>query len=393
MGDDVFREEARAWLRSAVATLPPAPPQDDWEERRAFDCRWQRTLAEGGYAGLGLAAEYGGRSAPLSQQLIFLDECARAGAPPHGVNLVGVTHAAPTILSEGSEDQRRELVPPILRGDAVWCQGFSETEAGSDLAALRCRATRDGDDYVINGHKLWTTHAQVADWCELLVRTDPDAPRHKGITYLALPMDLPGITVRPIRTLTGEHEFAEVTFEDVRCPARYRIGEENDGWRVAMVTFSHERGTTFVYDLVRALQTVDLVAGLARVIPTEYGTAWDDHGVRRELGRLAARLDAMWALTEKSVADATAGLPPGPGVSMGKLYFTETVQALGDLALELLGSAALVLDDLDGLPNGRLLHDRLSHTSFTIAGGTSQVQHNIIAERVLGLPKEPAWAS
>ncbi|MHB8696217.1 MAG: acyl-CoA dehydrogenase family protein, partial [Solirubrobacteraceae bacterium] len=240
------------------------------------------------------------------------------------------------------------------------------------------------------GHKLWTTHAHVADRCEMLVRTDPNA-RHRGITYLALSMDLPGIAVRPIRTLAGEREFAEVTFDDVRCPVDARVGEENDGWRVAMVTFSHERGTTFVYDLVTARVKLERLADLARQVPYGDGVVWDDAGVRRELGRLAAAFDGMWALTQRSVREAMAGRPPGAGVSVGKIFFTENLLALDDLALKVAGSRGLTVDDVDLAGTGTLAHDRLFHTSFTIAGGTSQIQRNIIAERVLGLPREPAW--
>src|SRR4051794_19605007 len=316
--DNEFREEVREWLHAAVAELPAPPPRDDWEARRRFDSAWQRREYDAGLAGLGFPSEYGGRPATPLQQLIYLEAKARAGAPPYGCNIVGVTHAAPTILSEGTPEQRAALIPAALKGQEMWCQGFSETETGSDLASLRCRGVREGDEYVINGHKLWTTHAHVADRCELLIRTNPDA-RHRGITYLALPMDLLGITVRPIRTLAGEREFAEVTFDDVRCPVDLRIGDENDGWRVAMVTFSHERGITFVYDLVRARLRVDELARLAQRVPFgSGGLAWDDAGIRRELARLSAELDGMWALTHRSARDAMRGRPSGPGVSVGK---------------------------------------------------------------------------
>ena len=386
--EDAFRERARAWLIDAVRTLPPRPDSDDWPARRAYDSAWQRREFDAGFAGLGMPEAYGGHPATPMERLIYLEERARAGAPPYGCSLVAITHAAPTILTEGSEEQRRAFIPAALSGEEVWCQGFSETEAGSDLAALRCRAVRDGDDYMINGHKIWTTCASIADRCELLVRTDPHA-RHKGITYLACPMNLPGITIRPIRTLAGEREFAEVTFEDVRCPVDLRVGAENDGWRIAMVTFSHERGTTFVFDLVAARVKLERLARLAR--EANGGHAWDDAGIRREIGHLGAALDGMWALTKASVREEMAGRPPGPGVSVGKLHLTETLLALDDLGLKLLGPAALSLEDLD-IPGGStFVHDRLRDTAWTIAGGTSQIQRNIVAERVLGLPKEPAW--
>lgn len=385
-----FRVEVHQWLTEVLPTLPDRPPRDDWTAQRAFDSVWQRTMYDGGYAGLGLPEKYGGRPASIAEQFAFLEECARAGAPPHGCNLVGITHAAPTILTEASEELRQRLIPPILRGEEIWCQGFSETEAGSDLAALRCSAVQDGDHYVINGHKIWTTHGHVADWCELLVRTDPTAPRHKGITYLALPMHLDGITVRPIRTLAGEREYSQVTFDNVRCPVNLRVGEENNGWHVAMVTFAHERGATFIYDLIRAQQAVNRLADNARQVVRAEGSAWDDAGVRRDIGRVAAQLDGMWALTRRAISDAATGHGPGAEASVAKLFGTETLQRLGDVAIKVFGPAALTLDNLPGLCNGDFVHERLVDTRSTIAGGTSQVQRNIIAERLLGLPRESA---
>jgi alkylation response protein AidB-like acyl-CoA dehydrogenase len=388
--EDQFRQTARAWLDDAVSSLPPRPDHDDLAARRAYDVGWQKREFEAGYAGLGVPEEYGGRPATPMERLIYLEERARAGAPPPGSALVALTHAMSTILSEGTENQKSTLVPAILRGEEIWCQGFSETEAGSDLAALNCKAVREGDDYVINGHKIWTTHAAISDRCELLVRTDPDA-RHGGITYLACPMDLQGITVRPIRTLAGEREFAQVFFEDVRCPVEHRVGEENDGWRVAMVTFSHERGGTFVFDLVTARLKLQNLIGIAKT--ADGGRAWRDAGTRREIGQLGAALDGMWALTKQSVRDEMAGRPPGAGVSAGKIFLTETLQQLGDFGMKLLGRSALSLEDVFFDGGADIIHDRLRDTAWTIAGGTSQVQRNIVAERVLGLPKEKSWKS
>jgi alkylation response protein AidB-like acyl-CoA dehydrogenase len=264
----------------------------------------------------------------------------------------------------------------VLRGEEVWCQGFSEPDAGSDLAALRTRAWRDGDDYVVSGSKIWTSHAEVADWCELLVRTDPAAPKHRGISWLAMPMDAPGITVRPLRTLAGSTEFAEVFLDEVRVPVSHRVGAENDGWRVTMVTLSYERGTAFVGEVVACRRVLGEIAREARK-----NGRWDDPALRRRLGGLNAEFRALWRLTQWNVSEAQSnGGVPGVGGSVFKLRYSHARQELYDAAAEVLGPEALDLGREWTL-------DRLSSLSYTIAAGTSQIQHNIVAERILGLPK------
>jgi alkylation response protein AidB-like acyl-CoA dehydrogenase len=244
-----FRDELRDWLADAVPAAGPAPDEDDWAATRAYDAAWQRALFDAGYAGINWPREYGGRGASPVEHMIFLEETERVGAPYVGTNFVGLLHAGPTIMTEASEEQKRFHLPAILKGEHCWCQGFSEPQAGSDLASLRTRAVRDGDEYVINGQKIWTSHAHVAQYCEMLVRTDPEAPKHKGISWLIVPMDTPGVDIRPLETIRGSKEFSEVFFDDVRVPVANRVGDENDGWRVAMVTFSFERGTAFVSEL------------------------------------------------------------------------------------------------------------------------------------------------
>ncbi|MEV6313675.1 acyl-CoA dehydrogenase [Streptomyces sp. NPDC051776] len=375
--EEAFRHELRAWLGKALPGLPPKPDPNDWPGRRAYDLGWQRALYDAGYAGLHWPADAGGRGATPTQHLIFLEETERAGAPYVGANFVGLLHAGPTIAAEGTEEQRRRWLPPILRGEEVWCQGFSEPGAGSDLAALRTRAVRDGDSYVVTGSKIWTSHAEVADWCELLVRTDPDAPRHCGITWLAMPMDAEGVTVRPLRTLAGSAEFAEVFLDEVRVPVSCRVGEENDGWRVTMVTLSFERGTAFVGEVVACRRVLEELAHAARA-----NGRWDDAVLRRRLGRLAADFAALWRLTQWNVsaAEGTGGVP-GAGGSVFKLRYSSARQELYDAAAEVLGAA-------DALDTGHpWTADRLSSLSYTIAAGTSQIQRNIVAERILGLPK------
>ena len=213
--------------------LGPEPHRDDWDARRAWDTGWQRMLFDAGYAGINWPKEFGGRGATPTEHLIFIEETERARAPYVGMNFVGLLHAGPTLIAEASDEQKAFHLPGILKGEHVWCQGFSEPNAGSDLASLRCRAVRDGDDYVINGQKIWTSYGHMADYCEMLVRTDPEVPKHKGITWLIVPMDTPGIDIRPLETMEGTAEFCEVFFDDVRVPVANRVGDENDGWRVA----------------------------------------------------------------------------------------------------------------------------------------------------------------
>ncbi|MFE6085851.1 acyl-CoA dehydrogenase [Streptomyces virginiae] len=372
-----FRARLRAWLAKVLPELPAAPSPDDWPGRRAYDLGWQRRLYEAGYAGLHWPVDAGGRGATPTQHLIFLEETERAGAPYVGANFVGLLHAGPTIAAEGTAAQRARWLPPVLRGDEVWCQGFSEPDAGSDLASLRTRAVRDGDDYVITGSKIWTSHAEVADWCELLVRTDPAAPKHRGISWLAMPMDAPGVTVRPLRTLAGSTEFAEMFLDEVRVPVTDRVGAENDGWRVTMVTLSFERGTAFVGEVVACRRTLGELARRAKA-----DGRWDDPVLRRRLGRLYGEFGALWRLTQWNVseADRSAGGVPGIGGSVFKLAYSHARQELYDTAAEVLGAESLDLEQ------GWVL-DRLSSLSYTIAAGTSQIQRNIVAERILGLPK------
>jgi alkylation response protein AidB-like acyl-CoA dehydrogenase len=385
-----FRGELRQWLADVLPTLPPRPAPTDWPGRRAYDTGWQKLLFDTGYAGVDWPVEGGGRGSSPVEQLIFKEELERAHAPYVGVNFVGLLHAGPTIIAEGTPEQRQRFLPPILRGDHVWCQGFSEPDAGSDLASLRTRAVRDGDHYVVTGSKIWTSHAEVADYCELLVRTGADDSRHRGITWLILPMDTPGIEIRPLTTIAGSTEFAELFLDEVRVPVDLRVGDENDGWRVTMVTLSFERGTAFVGDLLEAMELLSDSVALA--IRTG---AWSDPGVRRQAGHLRAELDALWALTKRNVSQAARTGIPGIGGTLFKLAYSEARNKLGEFSLSLLGRAGLAADDTEGvdgrgpLPSETMVEDWLRGISLTIAAGTSQIQRNIVGERVLGLPKEP----
>jgi hypothetical protein len=389
--EQAFRAKLRAWLAETVPSLGPKPAHNDWAGRRAYDTRWQRLLFEAGYAGVDWPVEGGGRGSSPVEGLIFHEELARAHAPYVGVNFVGLLHAGQTIIAEGTSQQRQRYLPPILKGDEVWCQGFSEPDAGSDLASLRTRAVRDGDEYVVTGSKIWTSHAEVADQCELLVRTGSDDSRHRGITWMILPMDSPGVDIRPLRTIADHSDFAELFLDEVRIPVANRVGAENDGWRVTMVTLGFERGTAFVSDLLEAFELLTETVEVARRTG-----AWSDPGVRRLAGHLRAELDALWALTKRNVSQAARTGVPGIGGTVFKLAYTEARQRLGEFSLTLLGRAGLAADSIEGndglgpLPAEMMVDDWLRGISLTIAAGTSQIQRNIVGERILGLPKEPS---
>lgn len=385
--EEQFRAELRAWLADVLPSVPPEPPVEQWDARRVWDTAWQRTLFDAGYAGINWPAEYGGRGATPTEHLIFLEETEHARAPYVGMNFVGLLHAGPTLVVEATPEQKAAHLPGILRGDNVWCQGFSEPSAGSDLAALQCRAIRDGDDYVIDGQKIWTSFAHVADYCEMLVRTDTDVPKHRGITWLILPMGLPGMDVRPLRTMDGGIEFSEVFFDEVRVPVSNRVGDENDGWRVAMTTLSFERGTAFVSEMLQTMELVHDLSELAKHVTRRSRLAWDDDGLRRDLGKLSAELDALWALTRRNISEASRTGLVGAGGNVFKLAYTDLRHRLGELSLHLLERASLSMDDIDELTSGRHVQGRIHGLKMTIAAGTSQVQRNIIAERLLGLPK------
>ena len=311
--DEAFRAELRAWLEVEVPKQGASPEQNDWTGRREYDTAWQRKLYEAGYAGINWPREYGGREASLSEQLVYYEEYAQAGAPYVGVNFVGLLHGGPTLMVEGSTEQKEAHIPKIIRGEEVWCQGFSEPVAGSDLAGLKTRAVRDGDHYVVTGHKIWTSFAQVADYCELLVRTNPDEKKHAGISWLIMDMEAEGIDIRPLPTLLGESDFSEVFLEEVRVPVANRVGKENDGWRITNVTLRFERGTAFASEMYKMQQSLARLKEVAKTVTRWDATAWDDASLRREVGHLQAELDALWAMVKLSIAQAGKSGVPGDG--------------------------------------------------------------------------------
>ena len=383
-----FRKDLRAWLAQAVPEHGASPPATEWEARRDYDARWQRKLYDAGFAGINWPAEYGGRDATLDEQLIFYEEYGRADAPYVGVNFVGLLHGGPTLIAEGTPEQKERHVRRILRGEEVWCQGFSEPSAGSDLASLRTRAVRDGDHYVVSGQKIWTSHAQVADYAEMLVRTDPDAPKHAGITWLIMAMDSEGVEVRPLRTLHGESEFSELFLNNVRIPVENRVGDENDGWRVSNVTLRFERGTAFAADMIHLQRYTRELARLAKRTLRNGASAWEDRALRRDVGHLRAEIDALWMMVKHSVSEANRTGVPGVGASAVKLFYTDVYERATQLGLRLLGRGALEKDGAAGLPSLNWVYRYKQAISVSIAGGSSQIQRNIIGERILGQPKD-----
>ncbi len=379
-----FRDKLISWLDEVLPEITESPGNLNRVALREYDTAWQKKLFEAGYAGVNWPKEYGGQGLSPTEQLIFLEETTRRGAPYVGMNFVGLLHAGPTIIACGSDEQKAKYLPPILSGYNIWCQGFSEPNAGSDLASLSTKAHRDGDVYVVNGQKIWTSYGDTADYCELLVRTNPDE-KHAGISWLICPMNLSGIDIRPIKSLTGSTEFCEVFFEDVKIPVENLVGEENAGWKVAMVTFSFERGTAFISEQIGAFYQLEELARLANELAAESGTL--DAGIKREIGELRAAFLALWALTKRNVSQAEKTGVPGPGGSVFKLYFGQVKKSMCDLALRILGEQALYREGKDEATSLDLVTQRIYTLSLSIAAGTSQIQRNIIGERILGLPK------
>lgn len=379
-----FREEVRTWLRENV---PKEPRPTDLRGRREYDLAWQRRQYEAGWAGIAWPVEYGGRGLQLLEQMIWYEEYARAEAPPLGTCFVGLAHAGPTLIARGSDEHKRRYLPGILRGEHVWCQGFSEPAAGSDLASLQTRAIVDGDQLIVNGQKIWTSYADVADFQELLVRTDPSAPRHQGISWVICDMRSPGITIRPIQTATGEADFCEVFYDDVRIPLTNVVGGLNDGWSVAMSTLSFERGTAFMADQVELARQVEQLIDAARELPGPRGCgrAIDDDEIARGLARLRAEAAALRAMTYLAISRIARSGVPGPESSILRYYHSLVQQDFHRLALDVIGPGALIGDRRN--PDGRWSIGYLDSLRATIAAGTKDIQRNIIGERVLGLPR------
>jgi alkylation response protein AidB-like acyl-CoA dehydrogenase len=385
-----FRAELRDWLASA---LPAGwgetvfEPEDE-EERYSFRKDWDKKLSSGGWSGINWPVEYGGRGATLVERGIFAEEMARAKAP-ESLNIIGHNLAGTTILHHGTQAQKDRFLPPIIANDEIWCQGFSEPNAGSDLASVRTKAVRQGDKYIVNGQKIWTSYAQYSQWCFALVRTDPDAPKHKGLSFLLIDMDSPGISIRPLRQISGESEFNETFFEDVEVPVENLVGQENDGWRIAMTTLAYERGPEDCLGRqVRFKQELEMLLDVCASEPTANGLLCDDPIVRQQLGRSIVEVEAIRLVALKSFSRILAGEERGPDASVIKLYWSHAAQRMNEAALDILGPAAVLAEgDEDARASGRFQTSFLQSKAFSIYSGSSEIQRNIIGERMLGLPK------
>ncbi|GIW41994.1 MAG: putative acyl-CoA dehydrogenase FadE17 [Candidatus Binatia bacterium] len=387
--EERFRAEIRAWLE---ANLPPGwgtpayRPPATAEEAVAFARWWQRKLYDGGWAGLTWPREYGGRGASIIEQLIYNEEYARVRAPDILNLRIGLSLVGPTLIACGSEWQKERFLPKILTGEEIWCQGFSEPNAGSDLASVRTRGDVQGDEIVVTGQKIWTSVAQYADWCMMLVRTDPTLPRHKGLTFLLVPMKSPGITIRPLREMTGEAWFNEVFFDGVRVPRSHVVGELGGGWRVAMTTLAHERSGSTPHIRLQGEQR--LLFRLARQVLRNGRPASEDPVVRQKLAQYAIEVACLRYTAYRNVTVIQRTGMPGPEGSILKIFWSELEQRMKDTAIELLGPRGLLLREDPRAPEGGFWsHELLWSRSSTIYAGTSEVQRNIVAQRVLGLPR------
>lgn len=343
-----------------------------------FDKAWQRALFDAGWAGINWPREYGGRGLSLIEQVIWLEEYAAADAPWIGANFVGINHGGPTLIINASDDQKAYHLPRILSGDAIWCQGFSEPGAGSDLAGVRTRGRVEGDELVINGSKIWTSFAHVADWQELVLRTEEGSRRHAGLSWVICDMHAPGIEIRPIRKMSGQVEFAQVFYDDVRIPVANVVGGLGNGWQVAMSTLSFERGTGFIADQVKLAREAEDLVEKARK-----SGAIRDERIADQLAQFRAEVAALRAMTYRNVSEVARKGQPGAEASIIRLFTAELGQRMDRMGVTLAG--ADVLDFRYGDDN--LVGDYLRGFAGTIAGGSSQIQRDIIGERVLGLPK------
>ncbi len=365
-----FRDELRAWLESN----PPGPEPDGEDAHYAYRRDWQRRLADGGWAGVHWPTEYGGRGATMTESAIFFEELGRSGAPLPA-NVLGLLLAGPTIMFWGTDEQKERYLHPILTAEEIWCQGFSEPDAGSDLAALKTRAVRDGDEWVVTGQKVWTSGAQYSKWCMLVARTDPEAPKHKGLSYFLMDMDQANVQVRPLKQITGEAEFNELFLQEARIPHENLLGGEGNGWKVALTTLMNERSGLGFFLQIRLRQLLD------RLIDEAAGRGLlDDAGIADRIGDLHVKTEVLRLNGYRGLTAIEKYGQPGPEGSLSKLMWSQTNQELVQLAVDIVGAEALTA----GTP---WAYELLRARGNSIEGGTTEILQNIVAERVLGLPK------
>jgi alkylation response protein AidB-like acyl-CoA dehydrogenase len=381
--DEAYRLELRQWLEDHLPTEPAPLDQDaSFVHRR----EWQRKLSEHGWIGIHWPKAYGGQGATLIQQAIYAQEMARAQAPIPA-NSLGISIVGPTLIDHGTEEQKKRFIPKILNADEIWCQGFSEPNSGSDLASLQTKAVLDGDEFVVNGQKIWTSLGQYADWCILLVRTDPDAPKHRGISFLLCDMHTPGVTVRPLKQITGNAEFNETFFDNVRIPRDNVVGEINGGWRIAMTTLTYERGISTLATQVRIKQHLEAMMDYARRTRRNGHPLAEDPFTRQQLAQAHIRVEIMLMNLYRTITSQLRGQPPGPEASLAKLYWSELDKWMQEMGMSLQGPYSQLMRESKYAVAGDWQYNFLRSRAGTIYSGTSEIQKNIIGERVLGLPK------
>jgi alkylation response protein AidB-like acyl-CoA dehydrogenase len=384
-----FRERVRSWLKANTSPEWKTLGSTEVPRAEAFQIarRWQRSLFDAGFIGITWPREYGGQGLTFMEEMILHEEMALAKAP--GIlNILGVGMAGPTIIAYGTEEQKQRYPAKILSCEEIWCQGYSEPNSGSDLAALQTRAVKDGEHYVINGQKVWTSLAHVADWMMLLARTDPAAPKHKGITYFLLDMHTPGVTVKPLKQMTGDAEFNEVFLDNVRIHERQVLGEVNNGWAVGLTTLMYERlALGFGLQVRLRIALESLIEMSRRVEKTGRGVTRDPV-LRQKLAQLWIDTEALKYTGARAITRLLRGELPGPEASAGKMGWVETHQRLQELAMEIEGPYSQFVKGSDrAVDGGMWQYGFLRSRANSIEGGTTEIQKNIIAERVLGLPK------
>ncbi|HZO80448.1 MAG TPA: acyl-CoA dehydrogenase family protein [Candidatus Binataceae bacterium] len=387
--EEAFRLRARQWLEAnapkGIVDRGFGLPTDAASIQALKE--WQRRLFEAGFLGLSWPVEYGGQGKTIVYDAIFNEEVARARAPSP-LNLLGLSMGGPTILEHGTDEQKRRFLTKILSCEEIWCQGFSEPGSGSDLAALTTRAEPRGDEFVVNGAKLWTSLGQIADWCMLLVRTEPDQPKHRGLSYLLVDMHSPGVSVRPLRQMTGEEEFNQLFFDEVRVPRANLLGHQGGGWGVALTTLMNERATLALSIVARFRNTFEDLKALALRAIAERATPLDPRVIRQTLAQFYIDVESMKYLAYRNFSRLLRGGTPGPEGSISKLLWSELNQRMNEFALAIQGPAAMLVEGSPhAVEDGRWQYGTLRARGNTIEEGTSEIQRNIIAERLLGMPR------
>ncbi len=381
--EEAFRDELRAWLAENHPGEPPADDSEAFEFRR----RWQRKMHERGWAGISWPTEYGGHGATLVEQAIFSEEMVRARAPATA-NILGLAMGGPVVIAHGTDEQKRRFLEPILSAQEIWCQGFSEPEAGSDLASLKTRAVKKNGEWLVTGQKVWTTLAHVAKWCMLVARTDPDAPKHQGLTYFIMDMEQEGVEVKPLVQITGEAEFNEIFMDEARIPEENVIGGVGNGWTVAITTLMNERvGIAFASQAMMKIQLEKLIE-LAQRTSHDGRAISEDPEIRQRIAQLWIESEIMRLGGYRGLTQIMKTGVPGPEGSLGKWQWSDANQALTELAMDIEGPYAQLEHgseyDLDRID---WQYHFLRSRANSIEGGTTEILKNIVAERVLGLPK------